>query len=156
MFDADTARLIESGCALSVGTVAPDGTPHASRGWGLTILPGGEQVRLLLDADDETAVANITVTGRIAVTGCAVPTLQAVQIKGRAERPVPTDDVADLARAARFREGFFSDVERIEGTPRTLLERLTPTKFAVCTVTVVESYNQTPGPVAGSPLKRTP
>lgn len=120
---------------------------------GLTILPAGEQVRLLLDADDGTAVANIAATGAVAVTGCAVPTLRAVQIKGQAEPPVPTDDAADLARAARFREDFFRDVERTEGTPRALLERLTPATFAVCTVTVVESYNQTPGPVAGSPLK---
>lgn len=153
MLDPETATLLESGCALSVGTVAPDGEPHASRGWGLTILPGGEQVRLLLDADDRTAIANLASTGAVAVTGAAVPTLRSVQIKGRAEPPVPTDDAADLACAARFREAFFRDVERIEGTPRALLERLTPIAFAVCTVSVAESYDQTPGPVAGLPLK---
>jgi hypothetical protein len=149
----ETARLFESGCALTVGTVAPDGSPHASRGWGLTILPGGEQVRLLLDADDGTAIANLASTGAVAVTGAAVPTLRSVQIKGRAEPPVPTHDAADLACAARFREGFFGDVERIEGTPRALLERLTPARLSVCTVTVDELYDQTPGPIAGTALR---
>lgn len=153
MFDPETAALLESGCALAVGTVAPDGTPHASRGWGLTILPGGDRVRLLLDADDGAAIANLASTGAVAVTGAAVPTLRSVQLKGRAEPPMPTDDAADLARAARFREGFFGDVERIEGTPRALLERLTPARYAVCTVTVAELYDQTPGPIAGAPLR---
>lgn len=153
MFNSETVALLESGCALTVGTVSADGTPHASRGWGLTVLPGGEQIRLLLDADDGEAFANLVCGGSIAVTGCSVPTLHSVQLKGQSCAPVATSDEGDLACAARFCASFIEDVTRTDGTPAALLERLIPTAYAVCTVTVSEVYDQTPGPVAGSPLK---
>lgn len=153
MFDPETVALLESGCSLSVATVCPDGAPYASRGWGLTVLPDGARVRLLLDADDRAAVVNLAGGGAIAVTGVAVPTLRAVQIKGEADEPLATSDAGDLARAARHADSFFSDVSSIEGTPVALLERLRPAAFAVCTVTVTEVYDQTPGPAAGSRIR---
>lgn len=151
MFDAEITALLESGCSISVATVGSDGAPHASRGWGLTLLPDGERVQLLIDADDRTTLANLTGGGAIAVTGVAVPTLQAVQIKGEADEPVPTSDAGDLARAAHHCKSFFADVNNIEGAPIALVERLKPTAFAACTITVTEVYDQTPGPAAGSP-----
>jgi hypothetical protein len=156
VFDPETVALLESGCSLSVATVCPDGAPHASRGWGLTVLPDGARVRLLLDADDRTAVANLAGGGAIAVTGVAVPTLRAVQLKGEADEPVATSDAGDLARAACHAESFFADVSSMEGTPVVLLERLRPTSFAACIVTVTEVYDQTPGPAAGSSLRNAP
>ena len=156
MFDSETGALLESGCSISVATVGPDGAPHASRGWGLTVLRDGARVRLLLDADDRTTLANLAGGGAIAVTCVAVPTMRAVQLKGKADEPVLTSDAADLARAARHCESFFADVNSIEGTPVALLERLRPTAFAVCTITVTEVYDQTPGPAAGSPLREGP
>jgi hypothetical protein len=146
--------LVESGCGISVATVCPDGAPHASRGWSVAVLPDGVRVRLLLDADDATILANLAGGGPIAVTCVAVPTLQAVQLKGEADEPVPTRDVTDIDRAARHCESFFADISRIDGTPAALLERLRPTDFAACTVTVTEAYEQTPGPAAGSRLGR--
>ena len=38
MLADDTAALLEAGSALIVGTVAPDGEPHALRGWGADVL----------------------------------------------------------------------------------------------------------------------
>jgi hypothetical protein len=148
--------LLESGCSISVATVGSDGAPHAARGFGLTVLPDGAHVRLLLDADDRTALANLAGGGAVAVTGVALPTLRAVQLKGRADEPVATSEPADLARAARHLESFFTDANRVEGTPVALLERLRPTAFAVCTITVAEIFDQTPGPGAGSPLPAAP
>jgi hypothetical protein len=156
MFDQETVALLESGCSISVATVGLDGAPHASRGFGLTVLSDGARVRLLLDADDRTTRANLAGEGAIAVTGVAVPTLRAVQFKGTANDPVATSDAGDLARAALHLESFFADVNRIEGTPIALLERLRPTAFAVCTITVAEVFDQTPGPGAGSPLRTSP
>ena len=139
-------RCCESGCSISVATVGPDGAPHASRGCGLTVLGDGTHVRLLLDADDHTVLANLAGGGAVAVTGVAVPTLRAVQLKGMADEPVVTSDAGDLARANSHIESFFIDVNRIEGTPVALLERLRPTTYAVCTITVTEVIDQTPGP----------
>ena len=99
MFDSETVALLESGCSISVATVGPDGAPHASRGCGLTVLPDGTHVRLLLDADDHTVLANLAGGGAIAVTGVGVTTLRAVQLKGAADEPVVTSDAGDLARA---------------------------------------------------------
>ncbi len=152
MFDQETVALLESGCSISVATVGPDGAPHASRGCGITVLPDGAHVRLLLDAEDPTAMANLAGGGAIAVTGVAVPTLHAVQLKGMADEPVVTSDTGDVARAAHHFDSFFVDVNRMEGTPVALLERLRPPAFAVCTITVAEVFNQTPGPGAGSQL----
>ncbi len=156
MFDPETGALLESGCSISVATVGPDGAPYASRGWSITVLSDAIRVRLLLDADDRITLANLAGGGVIAVTCVAVPTLRAVQLKGEADKPVQTSDAADIARAARHCESFFADVSSIEGTPVAFLERLRPTAFAACTLTVTEVYEQTPGPAAGSPLRRDP
>jgi hypothetical protein len=144
--------LVESGCGISVATVGPDGGPHASRGWSVAVLPDRVRVRLLLDAEDGATIANLAGGGLIAVTCVAVPTLHAVQLKGEADQPVPTSDAEDIARAARHCESFFADINRMEGTPPALLERLRPTDFAACTVTVTEVFEQTPGPAAGAQL----
>jgi Pyridoxamine 5'-phosphate oxidase len=156
VFDPETAALLESGCSISVATVRPDGTPYASRGWAVTVLPDGARVRLLVDADDLTTFANLAGGGAIAVTCVAVTTLRAVQLKGEADAPVRTSAPADLARAARHCERFFAEASRIEGTPVVLMERLRPSVFAGCTVIVTEVYEQTPGPTAGAPLRTAP
>jgi hypothetical protein len=152
VLDSETVALLESGCSLSVATVAGDGAPHASRGWGLTVLPHDSRVRLLLDADDRTLRANLDGGGTIAVTGVDVRTLRAAQVKGRASEPVEVSEDADLARAARYCESFFAVVCTLEGVPLGLVGRLRPTSFVVCTLTITEVYDQTPGPAAGSPL----
>lgn len=156
MFDRETVALLESGCSISVATVGPDGAPHASRGYAIMVLPDKAHVRLLLDAEDHTALANLAGGGVIAVTGVAVATLQAVQFKGTTDEPIVTSNPGDVAHAARHLDTFFVDVNRMEGTPIALLERLRPTAFAVCTVTVAEVFNQTPGPGAGSQLPTVP
>jgi Pyridoxamine 5'-phosphate oxidase len=150
IFDPETVALLESGCSISVATVGPDGAPHASRAYGLTVLADGVHGRLLLDADDGATLANLAGGGPIAVTGVAVPTLRAIQVKGTADEPIPTSDAGDLGRAARHLDSFFTNVNSVEGTPIALLERLRPAAFAVCTITVTEVFDQTPGPSAGS------
>ena len=51
--DGIDRALAERGCALVVGTVGRDGSPHAGRGWGLTLTPASPSpVRLLLDAGE--------------------------------------------------------------------------------------------------------
>ena len=156
MFDPGTVALLESGCSISVCTVSPDGGPYASRGWGITVLADGARVRLLLDAEDRTTIANLAGGDAIAVTAVAVPTLRAVQLKGHADEPVATSDPGDLARADAHCERFFADVTTLEGTPVGLLERLKPSAYAVCTVAVAEVFDQTPGPVAGARLATAP
>ena len=144
--------FLESGCGLIVGTVAADGQPYATRAWGLTVLSGDRAtVRLLLDADDITAIANLSATGAIAVTAVDVPTLRSIQLKGRFLRFEDGTD-ADRDRAARFCEAFFTTIGQTEGTDRVLLDRLIPAGYQAGIVEVDEWFNQTPGPAAGEAI----
>jgi hypothetical protein len=148
-----TARLLEGGCSIIVGTVLDDGEPYATRGWGMTLLPGEPvRVRLLLAADDAVGAAALAGGHAIAVTAADVPSLRAVQLKGRSLGVSPgTDD--DRARAARFADAFLGDVARTDGTDRRVLERIVPADYVACTFTIDERYDQTPGPGAGAVME---
>lgn len=154
--DGIDRELAERGCALVVGTVGPDGSPYASRGWGLTLTPTTTgPVRLLLDAGDAVTLANLRREGdgRVAITGADVVTLRSFQLKGRV---VAIEDAGDEDRAkvGRYCDDFFADIEATDGTPRVLTERLRPAAYVACTVEVDEAYDQTPGPGAGSRVDR--
>ena len=154
MVSAETKEFLESGCALVLATVSSDGAPFASRGWGLDFLsPDGDRVQLLLDIADVTAIDNLEQTGRIAVTATNVPTLHSMQMKGRYVRMLDVDD-DDRARADRYCDAFFDDIERTDGTDRPRLERLRPTDYVVCELVIEEFFDQTPGPGAGASLVR--
>jgi preprotein translocase subunit SecD len=152
VLDEDDQTFLEGGCALIVATVAADGAPHASRGWGLDVLGGGD-VRLLLDADDEQTIANVADTGSIAITAADVRTLHSVQLKGSvlASRAA---DPAEVARARRYSDDFFLDIHETDGTTYEVLERMVPSRFVACECHVDDWFDQTPGPGAGAPVDR--
>ncbi len=151
MFDDATIAFLESGCALTVGTVDSENAPFATRAWGLTVL-GGTEARLLLDADDAPAVSGAAGTRAIAITAVNVPTLRSTQVKGRVLRVEPATD-ADRDRADRFCDEFFGDIAETEKTPRHVIEHIRPADYCACIVTIEERYDQTPGPGAGAPIE---
>jgi hypothetical protein len=148
----ETAALLEGGCALIVGSADRDKVPHAARGWGITVLSRDPiELRLLVDAHDPIALANLVPEAKIAITGGDVATLHSIQLKGTVRATEPgTDD--DRARAARYADEFFADVGRTDGTPRELMTRLLALDVVACTVHVDELYDQTPGPGAGASM----
>jgi len=152
----ETIAFLESGCGVVVGTVGPDGAPHASRGWGLTVVSVDPiEVRLLLDADDTVAAEYLAATGAVSVTGGDIHTLRALQFKGEASPVEPaTDD--DRERAERFTDEFFGNINDVDGTPLELLNGLRVHDYVVCTVRVAELYDQSPGPSAGARLTEPP
>ncbi len=157
MLDADHLRLMESG-ALIVGVTTDDGTPYATRAWGLRVVDAGDDDRLalvhvLMPADDPIGLAGFEPDRAVAITAADVMTLQSAQFKGRSLGVEPaTED--DLELSARYFEGFSAAVERSDGQPRGLLERLVPFELVRCIVQVHEAYDQTPGPGAGQELGR--
>ena len=151
MFDAEQTAFLESGCSLILGTVLPDGEPHAGRGWGLTLLPASGQVRLLLDAEDSATVARAAAGGMIAITAANVPTLRSMQLKGRVLSVEPASP-EDVARAIRYYDDFFTDIANSDGVGRELTERLVPVGYMASTVAVDHVFDQTPGPGAGAQL----
>ena len=150
MFTPETTAFVEGGSALIVGSVALDGAPAATRGWGLTILdPENGEARLLLDADDEVSLGNLRVTGAIAITATDVPTLRSLQMKGRVVAFTPST-ASDNERLARYCDEFFTDIEEIDQIPRELPGQLVPDILVACTVRIDELFDQTPGPSAGA------
>ena len=151
MFDDEITAFLESGCALIVGTVAPDGEPHAGRGWGLDATSGGDEphLRLLLDADDITMLEHAATGGAIAITAASVRTLRSVQLKGRT-LGLEVASPEDVERAGRYIDALFTDIQETDGTDAAVTARLVPVGFVACTVEVHDRFDQTPGPGAGA------
>jgi hypothetical protein len=151
VFDEDQTAFLESGCAVILATAGPDGAPHASRGWGITVLPEEGHVRLLLDAEDATAISDAAAGGTVAMTGANVRTLRSMQCKGPS-LGVDVASPADLERAERYCEAFYTDLEETDQVERALFDRLVPLGYVACTVAVDQIFDQTPGPGAGARL----
>jgi hypothetical protein len=148
----ETSTFLEGGCATVVGTVSTDGAPWATRGWGLVVTDrAGGELRLLLDADDEQTLANLNATGVIAITGADPATARSTQVKGLATG-IETANDADVLRCGQYCDAFFGIVEQVDCTPRTQLDRLVPARFFACRMEIHETYDQSPGPIAGRAL----
>jgi hypothetical protein len=150
VLEPDHVELLESPCALIVGTVDATGLPDATRGWGLVVDDGGS-IRLLLSSNAVTTHENLGTTGVIALTATHFSTLVSVQVKGRMVTLEPeTPD--DRIRFDRFAAGCVRDLHELDGTPEEAIWRLLPPGIVACVFTVDEVYDQTPGPAAGARL----
>jgi hypothetical protein len=151
----DTAPRFLDGSALIVAAADRDGTPYATRGWGVAILDEGAALRVYLDADDDAVVPLLTAGAAVAITGGCVRTLASAQVKGRV-RVVDDLTALDMATRERATALFVRDVNETDHTPRRLVDRMVPERFVACTVDVEELYDQTPGPQAGATLPAGP
>jgi hypothetical protein len=152
VFAPETTAFLEGGCSLVVGTVGVDGEPTASRGWGLTVLSRERgECSLLLDAGAEKFLADLRRTEVLAVTAADVPTLRAIQLKGRITSLAPASAV-ERDRAEEYTDAFFGDITRTDGTDRSVLNRMKPVEYIACVTRFAEIYDQTPGPVAGAAI----
>lgn len=134
-----------------MGFVTSAGEPHATRGWGLTPVPGSSaRFRLVLSRDDASFVGSRE-DWAIAVTMGDPRTSRSLQLKGRANR-IQTAEERDRVANVAYCDSFFRAVSEADGRPRSLLEGMRPTDLAACTLTVNEVFDQTPGPAAGSSL----
>jgi hypothetical protein len=157
VLDGEMRELLESGCSLSVGLLGAGGVPFATRAWAFDVLDAEvDTARLLLGAGELARSGRSwdeLVGGGIGVTAADVTTLQSVQVKGAIEEVAPAT-AADVERAARHCDAFFSAVTEIDLTPRQVLDRLVPVDLVAARIRVDEVYDQTPGPAAGTPLGR--
>jgi hypothetical protein len=147
----DAAARLEAGSALVVGSVAPDGTPHASRAWGAIVGDDGASLRVMLDGDDHQCLANLVDDAPVAVTGGNVMTLASVQVKGTIRR-VEELTALDQALRERATDLFLDAVCEVDRQPRELLDAMVPDRFIACVVDVDEIFDQSPGPGAGGAL----
>ena len=145
----DLLSLIGVGTSLVVGTVGADGAPRATRAWAARIIDATTaRIRVLMSADDAKALGNLA-SGVAALTGADVRTLHSVQLKGAivAVEPASADD---LEHVALHTDAFFRIVEETDGLPISLLRRLMPHELIAFELVVDCTFDQSPGPLAGS------
>ncbi len=150
MLQPDVAALFEGASSLTVGSVDASGNPNATRAWGARLQPDGT-LRALVAAEALTARENLGTTRVIALCATDVPTLRAVQVKGRV---VTVEDAGpdDRDLADRYRSEFFRTCADVEGVPISRLLRLAPGGYFAVVLTIDELYDQTPGPGAGAAI----
>ena len=156
MFDEGVIEFLHSGCALLVGTLDATGLPNAGRGLGLTVLDArAGRLRLLVDADDAQTIANLQPGALVAVTAASVRTLRSLQMKGHVVLVEPANG-ADLAKQKQYSDDFIGDIYRVDGDPLEMLKRWVDHRSVACVVDVESSFDQTPGPGAGSQVGGRP
>lgn len=150
-FGSDLQAVIDAGASLVAGTVSPDGEPRANRAWAATIVDAdARRVRFVMSGDDPDLVEHLA-SGRVSLTGADVGTYRSVQLKGR---PVVVEAATpdDIEFARERSEEFFVAVHRIDGNPIESLRRMLPHSMLAVEMIVDETFDQTPGPKAGSPF----
>lgn len=153
VIDQGLTDFLERGCAMVIGTVSPDGAPHAQRAWGCSVT-GPTRLRVLLDASDDVLREHAGGHGRIAITSADVRTLRSVQLKGWVVGLEPPG-AEDLARCEQHNDELISDIHETDFYPRELTERMLPPGYVVAVVEVEEFFDQTPGPGAGARMSST-
>lgn len=142
--------MIEDGSGLIVGTATADGEPRATRAWAVTLGADARHARVVVTADDATAVAGLR-HGRIALTAAHVRTLRSVQLKGTVTLIEPVS-AADLELMDHQTDAFFTAVHQVDGNPVEQLRRMLPHEVLAVEFDIDERFDQTPGPRAGDPL----
>ncbi len=150
-FATELVEMLETGAGLVVGTVSADGEPRADRAWAATVVDADSgRVRFVMSADDQAVIDNLQ-SATVSLTGAEVSTYQSVQLKGR-PLVVEAPTAADVELARLQSETFFEAVHRTDGNPLESLRRMLPQRMVVVEMIVEESFDQTPGPSAGSAI----
>ena len=150
-FATELVSILQTGAGLVVGTVSAEGVPRAELAWAATVVDAeGRRIRFVMSADDPAVIDNLQ-SGRVSLNAADVSTYQSVQLKGRpvvVEAPTASD--VELARLQS--EAFFAAVHLVDGNPMELLRRMLPHEMVAVEMIVEESFDQTPGPAAGTAL----
>ncbi len=150
-FATELMTILESGAGLVVGTVSTDGEPRADRAWAAAVVDADtRRIRFVMSADDPAVVDNLQ-SGAVSLTGAEASTYQSVQLKGRPVA-VETPTTADVELARLQSETFFEAVHRTDGNPVEALRRMLPHRMVAVEMLVEETFDQTPGPSAGTAL----
>jgi len=150
-FATELMTILETGAGLVVGTVSADGEPRADRAWAASVVDAeSRRLRFVMSADDPAVFENLQ-SGSVSLTGAEAITYQSVQLKGRPV-VVETPTAADVELARLQSETFFEAVHRSDGNPVESLRRMLPHRMVAVEMVVDETFDQTPGPSAGTAL----
>lgn len=151
MIPEELADFVASGVSVLVGTRDAAWAPDAVRGMGARVEAAGRELSVFLPcATAGTSLANLTDNGRIAVCFSRAADHRSIQVKGRVVAISPADD-EDHRAIDRYRN-LLVDSWSFVGVPRRLTLRMAAWPAVTVRFTVDALYEQTPGPVAGTPI----
>lgn len=144
----DLTGMVAGGVAVVVATAGTDGRPAITRGWGTRYDEVTATLTLCISAPTgSSTLVNLEANGEMAVTVSEPLTYRTVQFKGRADH-VGAPSSEDRRRAHEHLDRFAAAVAELgmpTGTEKLFLGDLRLVRFEV-----VETFQQTPGPDAGS------
>jgi hypothetical protein len=150
--DADWVAFVGGGVAVGVATRDDDLKPAFTRGFGPEVSADGRSLTLcVMAARGSDCRENIEANGSIAVVFNPPTAARALQLKGQVlESREP--GAADIERADRHLEAFVTEAERIGVPPDNVRRAYVRADFVAVTFSIIEMFEQTPGPRAGAPL----
>ena len=152
MLSEEVASFLTSGLSLNVATASRELEPNGTRAFAAVVEPDLAHVVVFVHASvAPSLVRDLAENPRIALTFGRPIDHRTCQIKGTfvGSREATADDVEEVARQA---EGFARSLETI-GISRDLMAGWSPWPAVALRFRATESYEQTPGPGAGEPLR---
>jgi hypothetical protein len=150
----DVVALLESGCSTFLGAVGADGRPVASHCMGIQVVEDGTRLRVMVNADEAEAIADLQATRVVALGATDVYTLRSIQVKGAVVAVEPVT-AADRVRTDAYIAAFSQAILETDGTEWELMRRAIPRDFVALVMTIEDVFEQTPGPQAGTNLVRS-
>jgi hypothetical protein len=146
----DLPRILERHDAIVVGTRDAAMRPACTLAAGV-VFPGAGRVTVYVsEAAGAETLANLEANGSIAVVFEEILSHNTVQLKGRVTQIRPAAE-GERAAIERAMAGFFAQVEAAGGAPGVVRQvRRWPCRAV--TFSVVDVFEQTPGPKAGTPF----
>ena len=149
MIEPEAAELLESPCAMIVGTVDCRRPARCDPRLG----PRGHRARARSGCCCRRAPRRRSrtwrTTGAFALTVTHFTTFVSYQLKGHALRVEPATAGGSHPLRHVLRRVRRTRSTRLDGTPEELIWRLLPPGIVACIVTVDSVFDQTPGPAAG-------
>src|SRR5262249_36012579 len=156
VLDKDHAAFIQSGVSINAASSGAGNVPAVARALGCRLSPDRKRVTVFLAASRSAALLEaIAARGRIAVLFSQPTTHRTTQLKGSDAVRAGVED-GDWALIERCAHGFGADLAAAGyggGLAGLLLDAELADVVAV-SFSPSAAFNQTPGPGAGSPLKR--
>ncbi len=151
VISAPLKEFIESGVAVLIGTVAPDGSPRLAYAWGPRVHPDGQRLTVYVDEPRAGSLLEGRASNpQVAATFTDPVSVRSVQVKGRIlDIGVPTE--AERAWVTRHREAFTASTSLI-GDPPNVIRNLWMEHTVRVELTAERAFDQTPGPNAGVAL----
>jgi len=145
-------EFVHSGVAVGVATRDEGMRPACTRAWGPQVSADRRSLTLCVSAPAGSATrANLEGNGGVAVGFCPPTIAKAVQLKGVVVvvgEPGPDD----LERVERHVQAFRAECARIGVPPEVAHRIFDGSSMVLVSVSIVDGFDQTPGPTAGSRL----